>query len=122
MNKKDLESLRSLLTQEKERLEQELAEIRSGNHEQVPSGAGGEAAYRTHMADSATETFERERDLSLEENVRNMLEGVTSALARVEKGTYGVCDVCGDPIAVERLKALPYADMCIECKKKEEAW
>lgn len=122
MNKKDLKSLEGLLTAEKKRLERELADIESGNHEKSPSGAAREGAYRTHMADSATDTFERERDLTLEENVREMLAGVTAALDRMQSGTYGTCGVCGKAIAVDRLKALPYADMCIDCKKKEEVW
>lgn len=122
MDKKDLEGLKGFLLDERQRLEHELADIESGNHEKAASAAGGESAYRTHMADSATETFERERDLCVEENVRNMLGGVNAALVRVEQGTYGICGVCREPIDLERLKALPYADMCIECKKKEEAW
>ena len=122
MNKDDLEALKGLLLEEKGRLEHELTDIQSGNHETPASGGSRESAYRTHMADSASDTFDRERDLSLEENIRQMLEGVKAALGKVERGDYGVCAVCGESIHLDRLKALPYADMCIECKKKEEAW
>lgn len=122
MDKKQTETLKGLLLEEKARLEQELADIESGNHQPSPSAAGGEGQYRTHMADSATDTFERERDLSLEANVRDMLERVSGALDKIDAGTYGKCVVCGRDIGLERLKALPYADMCIDDKKKEEAW
>lgn len=122
MNKKDLANLKGLLLEERARLEHELADIESGNHETTASAAAGEPAYRTHMADSATETFERERDLSLEGNVRGMLESVDDALAKIANGRYGACAACGKPIDIERLRALPSADMCIECKKKEEVW
>lgn len=121
MNKKDTESLRRLLLEEKSRLAEELDEIVAGNHDQ-PGMAAHESVYRTHMADAGTDTFERARDLTLEHNVRDMLERVNLALERVEAGTYGVCDTCGEPIGSDRLKALPYADMCIDCKRKEEAW
>lgn len=122
MNKKDIQGLKGFLLQEKDRLEAELADIESGNHDKDASGGSVEGAYRTHMADTATDTFERARDLTLEENVREMLRNVTAALAKIEAGTYGTCEVCREAIALERLKALPYADMCIDCKKKEEAW
>ncbi len=122
MDKKHVKVLKNLLVEEKKRLEDELGEIESGNHEKTPSASTREGAYRTHMADTATETFERERDLSLEANVRDMLERVNMALEKIDRGTYGVCVVCGRQIGVERLKALPYADMCIEDKRKEEAW
>lgn len=122
MNKKDTEALRVLLVKERDRLKDELADIESSNHEQLESGSSGESLYHTHMADTATETFDRERDLTLEGNVRDLLGRVNLALEKIEAGTYGTCVVCGKQIDSERLKALSYADMCIECKRKEEAW
>ncbi len=109
-----------MLLGEKTRLEEELAEIVNGNHD--PSGGVKESLFGTHMGDGGTETFERERDRTLEQNVRDLLGRVNFALGRLEKGTYGVCECCGGEITAERLKALPYADMCIECKRKDEAW
>jgi len=121
LNDKDAKSLKRVLLEERSRLEEELAEIVSGNHEK-PGMSTHESVYRTHMADAGTDTFERARDLTLEQNVREMLARVTAALERLEAGTYGLCESCGEPIGTERLNALPYADMCIECKRKEEAW
>lgn len=120
MDSKDTEILRTMLVEEKARLEEELADIMGGNHEQA--GTSDESSHRTQMADSGSDTLERQRDLSLEENVKHLLGRVNVALQRVEKGSYGLCDCCGGEIGAERLKALPYADKCIECKRKEEAW
>jgi DnaK suppressor protein len=68
----------------------------------------------------ATETFEREKGLALESSVLGLLEQVEEALARVRGGTYGVCGNCGRPIDTNRLKAIPYARLCIKCKEHEE--
>ena len=61
-----------------------------------------------------TATFEREKDLSIEQNVRDLLQKIDRALKRIDEGTYGVCDRCGKPIEKARIKALPYVDLCIK--------
>ncbi|MGZ8595854.1 MAG: TraR/DksA family transcriptional regulator, partial [Actinomycetota bacterium] len=65
-------------------------------------------------ADAGTATFEREKDLSIENNVRDLLQKIERALKRIEAGTYGTCDRCGKPIEKPRIKALPYVDLCIK--------
>ena len=65
-------------------------------------------------ADAGTATFEREKDLSIENNVRDLLQKIERALKRIEAGTYGTCDRCGKPIEKARIKALPYVDLCIK--------
>lgn len=120
MNKKTLEVQRTKLLKEKKRLEHELRDIEVGNLDQSQSEATGENHYEDHFADSGTATFERERDLSLERNVEDILERVKQALVKIDNKTYGTCTRCGKSIDPARLKALPYADLCIECKKKEE--
>lgn len=67
-----------------------------------------------------TATYERERDLSLLENARDLLDQVDRALAKISDGTYGVCESCGKSIEAARLRALPYASLCISCKRQEE--
>jgi len=57
---------------------------------------------------------------SLEDNAEHLLASIESALARLDDGTYGRCERCGQPISEERLEALPYATRCIECKRLEE--
>ena len=71
-------------------------------------------------AEAGTATFEREKHLSIANNVQDLLEKSTKALDKIGQGSYGLCEACGQPIAPERLKALPHALLCIECKKAEE--
>jgi DnaK suppressor protein len=73
-----------------------------------------------HTAGASSETLDREVSLSLEDNAEHLLAAIDSALARVEAGTYGNCDRCGEVIGRERLEALPWATKCIECKRLEE--
>jgi DnaK suppressor protein len=88
-------------------LEDETGELVSGSADQ-------------HMADTATETVDREIDYTLEEHDERMLTAIEGALGRIDAGTYGVCVNCGAHIAPERLEAMPWATLCIECKRKEE--
>lgn len=67
-----------------------------------------------HMADTATETYERELDEGLEEDAREQLRQVESALQRIESGEYGRCEICGKEIPVERLEAVPSTTLCID--------
>jgi DnaK suppressor protein len=88
-------------------LEDETGELVSGSADQ-------------HMADTATETVEREIGNTLEEHDERLLEAIDAALQRIENGTYGKCVNCGAQIPEERLEAMPWATLCIECKRKEE--
>lgn len=121
LDEKKLAEFKRKLEKEKKRLSKELEDIGVGSFKQTQSEITGENSYEDHFADSGTATFERERDLSLERNVKDLLSRVEGALNQLEKGTYGICVRCGREIDFARLKALPYADLCIECKKKEEA-
>jgi DnaK suppressor protein len=76
--------------------------------------------FDEEYADAGTATFERERDLSLVNNLRDLMERIDKALAKIDEGTYGLCDRCGKPIEKLRLKALPYANLCIKDKQAEE--
>jgi RNA polymerase-binding transcription factor DksA len=67
-----------------------------------------------HMADTATETYERELDEGLEVDAREQLRQVEQALARIESGEYGRCEVCGKEIPPERLEAVPWTTLCID--------
>jgi RNA polymerase-binding protein DksA len=116
-----MEGYTRLLLEERRRLRQELAEMEQhqvkGNEEKHAADASG---YDDDLVDVATETFEREKGLTLESSVHGLLEMVEEALQRVRNGTYGICDGCGRPIDANRLKAIPYARLCIKCKEREE--
>jgi DnaK suppressor protein len=119
MDAKSLATLKKELTEERERLVADLADLEQSGHEAL-SDMSGENNYRDHMADQGTATFTKELDMSLEENVRDLLLQVDKALERIDEGSYGVCSTCGKPIGAERLKAVPAADQCITCKSAEE--
>ncbi len=72
------------------------------------------------QADAGTKTFEREQEMSLAANSRDLLDQVQRALARIEVGTYGVCESCGNPVGKGRLQAFPRATLCVSCKQRQE--
>ncbi|MCX8053807.1 MAG: TraR/DksA C4-type zinc finger protein, partial [Armatimonadetes bacterium] len=95
------------------------SERRSASQEDVESGLEL-SDYDNHPADAASETFERTRNYALDENFREILEAIDEALRKIEDGTYGICDRCSQPINIERLKAIPYATLCIQCQETIE--
>jgi RNA polymerase-binding transcription factor DksA len=78
------------------------------------------SSYDQHQADMGTETFEREKDLSILEQVEAELADVEHALRRLDAGTYGTCEVCGKVIPDERLEAMPAARLCLEHQAEAE--
>lgn len=73
-----------------------------------------------HMADTATDTYDRELDEGLGDDAERQLAEIEAALRRIEAGTYGTCQVCGKPIGEERLEAVPFATLCIDDARKRE--
>lgn len=72
------------------------------------------------QADAGSKTLEREQELSLANNAREMLTQSRHAIDRLDDGTYGICESCGGPIGKLRLEAAPRATLCLPCKSKEE--
>jgi DnaK suppressor protein len=109
----DLGEIRSELESERDRLR---AAIEAVNHQGSLTDETGDLSIGKddHIADSASETFMRELDGGLEENAEHLLEKVESALQRIEEGTYGTCVICGRKIDDERLRAVPYATLCLD--------
>ena len=81
---------------------------------------GFDSAYDQHPADIGTETFERGKDLGLKDGLEIGMARVRGALERLQKGDYGVCLRCKRPIPIERLRAAPEAELCVECQSQEE--
>ena len=71
-------------------------------------------------ADAGAKTFQREHELALTQNARELLTQIERALARIEDGSYGVCESCGEAIGKARLQAFPRAVLCVSCKQREE--
>ena len=93
----------------------DTAEVASESlkRDQSSEGSGDEA-------DAGTKTFEREHEMSLANNSRDLLVQVERALGRLAAGTYGRCENCGTPIPKARLQAFPRATLCVTCKQREE--
>ena len=72
------------------------------------------------QADIGSASLERDAEMSLASNARDMLQQIEHALARIEYGTYGVCESCGNPIGKQRLMVFPRATLCMTCKQREE--
>jgi DnaK suppressor protein len=72
------------------------------------------------QADVGAKTFEREHELALAHNARELLAQTEHALDRIAAGTYGTCESCGEPIGKARLQAFPRAVLCVKCKQREE--
>jgi DnaK suppressor protein len=119
MNAKELAEMKASLEAERDRLHTEIADLEKDSATNL-SDQSGENNYRDHMADQGTATFGKELDMSLEDNARNLYVQVTKALERCDAGTYGKCVRCGAEINVERLRAMPAAELCISCKEWEE--
>jgi RNA polymerase-binding transcription factor len=105
----DTEAARARLLAERDRLHAERDET---------VVAPGPMTYGSQAA-AASQVFEQQRDLALRERAENQLAQVEAALARIEDGTFGTCRRCGNAIAAERLEALPWAALCIECQRLE---
>ena len=116
----DVDRFRDALLEERQRVEAAIQNLHDENPGTLAEDAGEETAYDNHLADTATETYDRELDYTLEENSEHVLAEIEAALKRVEEGTYGICANCGKPVAVDRLDALPWATLCIDCQRDRE--
>ncbi|HEX2038265.1 MAG TPA: TraR/DksA C4-type zinc finger protein [Acidimicrobiales bacterium] len=118
----DADDARSRLLEERER----LANLRNDftddglTSESEESSLGELSNLDQHQADVGTETFNRERDLSILENVEAELADVEHAIRRLDDGTYGTCEACGKPIDDARLEALPATRFCMEDQASAE--
>ena len=115
MEPSKLAELRAELEQQRENLRKEIVE-QGGDADSDDAAIDVERGF----ADSAHSTAERARLLSVMKALRSTLRWVDRALTKMELGTYGTCERCGNPVGIERLEALPWAILCIDCKQKGE--
>lgn len=108
--------LRARLENERKRLTDELEQLKTTVR---PADERREGSPFGKREEEATESYELERRLTLEKSIREQLAAVEHALQKFEEGTYGLCDSCGRPIALERLEALPQATLCLDCKARQ---
>ena len=110
---KKTSALRSVLEAEQARLLAMIAQMEIESDDNL--------GYGNHMADDATEAFEQAKDLALLQNAERLLVQVRDALGRLDDGTYGKCENCGESIDPARLEALPYVTLCLRCQQRLEA-
>ena len=120
-DKKTLLQYKKSLAEIKERIVGEIKQMASdasGSKEEASQGSSGHAL---HMADVATDMYDREFSLGLASNDRELLNKVEQALERIAQNVFGLCVDCKKPIAIARLKAIPYAATCLKCQEKLES-
>jgi RNA polymerase-binding transcription factor len=113
----DTDRFRTILSEERRRVVDAITYL----HEETPGSIEDETdemPIDNHMAEIAAPTLDREIDYTLEENSEQVLAEIDEALKRIDAGTYGICASCGQPIAEERLDALPWATRCIDCARR----
>ena len=113
----ELKAMRTELARDLVRLKSELTDA-EGEMQDLISAAGVGAG--DDQADAGTKTFEREHEMSLVYNARDMVLQTERAIDRIENKTYGRCEECGNAIGKERLQVFPRATLCMSCKQKEE--
>ena len=119
-DKDSLGTIRKRLMEQREELQNQLAAIEESATGLSQSEMSGEVSYDEDFADAGSFTFEREKEFSIANNVTDLRTKTDRALHRIEEGSYGTCESCGQPIEPARLKALPHVTLCLKCKKAEE--
>ncbi|MBL7151521.1 MAG: TraR/DksA C4-type zinc finger protein [Candidatus Omnitrophica bacterium] len=121
LNKKELSDFKKIVFKKKEEVLDEIKHISEDTLKKSPKDASGDiSGYTYHMADVATDTYDREFSMGLASNERKVIYELDDALKKIEEGTFGICEDCKGLIAKNRLKAVPQARLCIKCQKNLE--
>lgn len=119
--KKSIGQFKKVLIKRKEEINDEINHISSDTLMQSQKEASGDnSGYSYHMADVATDNYDREFSLGLASNERDILYEIDAALLKIKDGSFGLCEECDKAISKTRLKAVPYAKLCIKCQKARE--
>ena len=122
MNKKALEKFKKLLLKKREDIITEMDNFTKDTLNKSQREASGDlSGYSFHMADQASDNYEREFSLNLATDSQKAIYAIDEALARIKDKTCGRCQKCSKEISRKRLSAVPYAILCIGCQRKEEA-
>ena len=117
---KEIAAIRANLVEQRTIFTREFSDLEEGAFNVSQSEVSGEVSFDEEYADAGSFTFEREKELSIGNNIRDLLDKVNHAINAIDKGTYGICENCGNPIAKARLLALPYSTLCLNCKQIDE--
>jgi len=119
--KKELEYFRQLILKMKDKLLEGIKHISEDTLKKSQKDAAGDiSGYTYHMADVASDTYDREFSLGLASNEREALYELDDAIKKIDEGTFGICEECKSLITKTRLKAVPYARLCLKCQEKKE--
>ena len=121
-DKEELEKYKKVLLKKKEEMLKEIRGVQKDSLNTSQRESSGDlSAYTFHMADVATDSFDREFSLGIATNVQQkILYAIEEALKRIEDKTFGLCTSCEKPIPKQRLAAMPWAALCLECQSKED--
>jgi len=120
-NKKELTEFKKMILKKKDEVLDEIQHISDDTLKKSQKEASGDiSGYTYHMADVATDTYDREFSLGLASNGRELLYELEDALKRIEDGSFGICEGCKCVITKGRLKAVPNARFCVACQQKKE--
>jgi RNA polymerase-binding protein DksA len=121
LTRKELKDFKKMILKRKDEIIEDIKHISEDTLKQSQKEASGDiSGYTYHMADVATDNYDREFSLGLASNERKVLFELDDALKRIEEGTFGVCEDCKIIIAKNRLKAIPQARLCVKCQEKRE--
>ena len=120
MEREQLDFFRALLMSERKNVVKIIEGIDESWSKNIRDAVGNVSAYATHIADLGTDSDEREKETYMLDRELKNLKNIDNALKRIYDKTYGVCNYCGEEISSSRLKAIPYTEFCINCKRNEE--
>ena len=120
MDKKKIAKYQEDLIALKEKIVNDIKQIADHASPSERSDSGDVSGHVMHLADVATDMYDREFSLGLASNNRGLLEKIDKALKRIENGRFGLCESCGCEISAARLQALPYVAHCLKCQEKLE--
>jgi RNA polymerase-binding protein DksA len=121
LTKRELKFFKELILKKKDEIWEEIEKISEDTLKKSQRDASGDiSGYTLHMADLATDTYDREFSLGLISNEHKILYEIDDALKRIEEGRYGVCEGCSKPIPKSRLKVIPYTRLCLKCQSEKE--
>ncbi len=119
-SKTQLKQFRQWLLAERAKFAGEIRSIAEEASRNPREASGDLSAYTVHMADMAADTYERELSTNLVSSEQQVLYEIDDALKRLDEGIFGICLECNKPIPMSRLKAVPYASLCIRCQRAKE--
>jgi DnaK suppressor protein len=112
------QKFRRILEEERDRLRSMIEELEQEREEARLAEASSERSPDPTTGEGGSMAFEYEKELSVFNNAKDLLDKTEYALERLEKGDYGTCESCGEPIPVARLEAVPYATLCVRCASR----